>query len=99
MCPQNGRLQRVYFCLIELHAAICATAFGNRFGQKRNRRVNALVFGIIAEAYDFQALFLVGLTRGHIAAFDIAARTGDVRAISGAEARLPFDAVPIPHEP
>ena len=95
----DPRLQRVYFCLIELNAAICAAAFGNRFRQKGNRRVNPLVFGIVAEAHDFQALFLIGLTRRDIAAFDITARTGDVRAISGADARLPFDAVPVPHEP
>ena len=95
----DPRLQRVYFCLIKLNAAISATAFGNGFCQKGNRRVNPLVFGIIAEAHDFQALFLVGLTRGHIAAFDITARTGDMRAISGAQARLAFDAVPVPGQP
>ena len=95
----DPRLQRVYFCLIELNAAICAAAFGNGFCQKGNGRVDALVFGIVAEAHDFQALFLIGLTRCHVATFDIAARTGYMRPISGAQARLAFDAVPVPGQP
>jgi hypothetical protein len=98
--PRRPRadLKRVDLRLVQLHAAKSAAPFGNGFCQKRHRCCDPFVFGIVGKSDQRHARFFVGFARRHIAAFDVAARAGDMRAIGRADARLALDATPVPHE-
>ena len=86
------RLKLFDFRVVQLHTTERAAPFGHGFGKERHRRGHAFVFGIVRKAYDLHARFLVGFARRQIAAFDIAARAGDMRAIGRADASLALDA-------